>query len=130
MPKILKTKKQPQKQKKSLLYLFSVFKGLLLTVIGFLLISFLIYKVNDTSFYYYLIFGFIALGSFIAGFISYKKLGGRGIVCGLFSAILIMFLIITITLISINFDVSPRILLIIPVCILSGVVGGIVSANK
>ena len=72
MPKILKTKRQQKYQNKYLLCLTSVLKGLVVFAIGFLLMSLLIYKVNDGQFYYYSILGFLALGTFISGYITHK----------------------------------------------------------
>lgn len=130
MPKILKTKKQSKNQNKLIVCLLSVLKGFSVFVIGFLLISLLIYKVNDTLFYYYLLLVFLALGSFFAGFVSYKKLGGRGIICGLISAAVVTALLLLVILVLMKFQVTSRILLIIPITLVSGVVGGIISANK
>lgn len=130
MPKILKTKKLVKKQNKTLVWLSTVVKGLAVSAISFLLLSLLIYKVNDASFYYYAIFFCISLGAFISGYISYKKLGGRGILCGLLSAMIQLLLVLGIILIVNKFNFTPRILLIIPVCLVPGVLGGILSANK
>lgn len=130
MPKILKTKKQQKNQNKTVLCIISVLKGFSVFTMCFLLLSFLIYKVNDNLFYYFALYAVLALGSFISGYISYKKLGGRGIVCGLISAIIILVLLLVIILFSMKFEISSRILLLIPVCLIPGIAGGILSANK
>ena len=130
MPKILKTKKQQKNQNKTVLCIISVLKGFAVFAIGFLLLSFLIYKANDNLFYYFAVLAVLALGTFIAGYISYKKIGGRGIVCGLISAVIILALLIVIVLFTMKFEVTARILLLIPVCLVSGISGGILSANK
>lgn len=130
MPKILKTKKIVKKQNKALVWLSTVVKGLAVSAVCFLLLSLLIYKVNDTSFYYYAIFFCVSLGAFISGYISYQKLGGRGILCGFISA-MILLLLFFVTILFVNrFNFTSRILLIIPICLVPGVLGGILSANK
>ncbi|MBO5064892.1 MAG: TIGR04086 family membrane protein [Clostridia bacterium] len=130
MPKILKTKKILKKQNKILTCLLTVLKGLIAFVLGFFIVSLIIYKVNDSAFYYYLVFALISLGAFITGFISYKKLGGRGILCGLFSAAIYLIFLLLIILITMKFNVSSRLLPVIPICLISGILGGIVGANK
>ena len=87
MPKILKTKKQAKKQNKYLMLASSILKGVCIFVFGFFLLSLLIYKVNDTAFYYGSVYVFLALGAFVTAFVCHRKLGGRGIVCGLISSI-------------------------------------------
>ena len=129
MPKILKTKKQPKNQNKCFLYLTSLFKGFIILFLGFLLISLLIYKVKDTEFYYFSLFAIIAISSFVSAYTSCKKVGDRGIICGFISSSIFLLLVILVVLIIAGFDVSPRIIITVPVCLVPGIAGGILSAN-
>ena len=130
MPKILKTKKQSKNQNKALLCITSVLKGLFVFLILFLIISILVYKVNDSEFYYFMVYGSIALSAFYTGFISYKKLGGRGIIIGLISSMILFSVIFLIVLFSMKFEISSKVLILLPVCVIPGIAGGILSANK
>lgn len=130
MPKILKTKQSPKKQNKILVCLSTVMKGFIIFAIGFLLISLIIFKVNDKSFYYYVIYLFISAGAFVTGFTSYKKLGGRGFVCGLLTSSILLQIIFCIILISNGFIFTSRMFLIVPICLISGIIGGIIGANR
>ena len=130
MPKILKTKKQSKNQNKALLCITSVLIGLFLFLLLFLIISILVYKVNDSEFYYFMVYGSIALSAFYTGFVSYKKLGGRGIIIGLISSMILFSVIFLIVLFSMKFEISSKILVLLPVCVIPGIAGGILSANK
>lgn len=130
MPKILKTKKQSKNQNKALLCITSVLIGLFLFLLLFLIISILVYKVNDSEFYYFMVYGSIALSAFYTGFVSYKKLGGRGIIIGLISSMILFSVIFLIVLFSMKFEISSKVLVLLPVCVIPGIAGGILSANK
>ena len=130
MPKILKTKKQSKNQNKALLCITSVLIGLFLFRLLFLIISILVYKVNDSEFYYFMVYGSIALSAFYTGFVSYKKLGGRGIIIGLISSMILFSVIFLIVLFSMKFEISSKVLVLLPVCVIPGIAGGILSANK
>ena len=130
MPKILKTKKQSKNQNIALLCVTSVLKGLFLFLLLFLIISILVYKVNDSEFYYFMVYGSIALSAFYTGFVSYKKLGGRGIIIGLISSMILFSVIFLIVLFSMKFEISSKVLVLLPVCVIPGIAGGILSANK
>ena len=130
MPKILKTKKQSKNQNKALLCITSVLIGLFLFLLLFLIISILVYKVNDSEFYYFMVYGSIALSAFYTGFVSYKKLGGRGIINGLISSMILFSVIFLIVLFSMKFEISSKVLVLLPVCVIPGIAGGILSANK
>ena len=130
MPKILKTKKQSKNQNKALLCVTSVLIGLFLFLLLFLIISILVYKVNDSEFYYFMVYGSIALSAFYTGFVSYKKLGGRGIIIGLISSMILFSVIFLIVLFSMKFEISSKVLVLLPVCVIPGIAGGILSANK
>ena len=130
MPKILKTKKRPKKQNKYLLAIASVLNGLVFFSVGFFLLSLMVYKVKDAPFYYWSVYGFIALGAFTAGYICYKKFGGRGIICGLVSSVAFMVILFIVISALLSFEITHKILLIVPVCLVFGLVGGILSANR
>ena len=77
-----------------------------------------------------MVYGSIALSAFYTGFVSYKKLGGRGIIIGLISSMILFSVIFLIVLFSMKFEISSKVLVLLPVCVIPGIAGGILSANK
>lgn len=130
MPKIIKTKKKNKNQSKLLAYMLSAVKGLIVFVSGILIISLLLLKSSESSIVYFIASYFvIALGAFISGYSGYKSLRGRGYQNGLVTAgiyVAVIFILITALM---RFNIDTNILLIIPISLVSGFVGGTVGAN-
>ena len=66
----------------------------------------------------------------LSGFIANKKLHGRGYINGLLSAVIYLSLYIITALLLMHFKVNTNILILVPVAVLSGISGGIISANS
>ncbi len=131
MPKILKTsKKKERKYNKFTIYCIAAVKGFLVFVIGFAMLSLLVLKnSSESQVLYYLSFFVMALGGFVSGFSAYRKLQDRGFLNGITgSAIYMVFLLITIICLM-RFNISANILLTVPLCLISGFLGGTVGAN-
>ncbi len=131
MPKILKTsKKSDKKQNKITIYFFSAAKGLIFFINGLIPLSLFILKnSSNTAFVYAFSFVLMALGGFISGFSAYKKLRGRGFFNGIIAASIYMGVLFVLIIALMKFQVKTNILLIAPICLLSGFFGGTVGAN-
>lgn len=131
MPKILKThKKNDKKQSKITVYCISALKGLMIFLNGIGLLSLLLLK-NSTDSVVFYIFSFVimALGGFFSGFSAYRKLRGRGFLNGIIASAIYMGIIFIFTIALMRFNISANILIIAPVCLISGFLGGTVGAN-
>ena len=129
--KINLNKKNSNKINLFLKYLPCFLKGEILIIFGILVLSLAYYKLTGYNNYlYYLTYLFIALGGFITGRATYKKLGGRGIVSGLLGSLPITFINLVITYIFCCKNASVFMLLILPVSIFSGAIGGIIASNS
>ena len=133
MPKIIKTKIKNSKTKKKYstktTYILSAVKGLVFTINGLFLISLLLHKGNDFNlFYKIMIYLVIGLGGFMSGFIAHSKVKGRAFLDGIIpSVIYVSFLsFVMILLLKLNF--SSHILIIYPIAVISGFLGGIIKA--
>lgn len=130
MPKIIKTKKITNKNYNiPTLYAFSVIKGLIIFFIGALLCAFMVLRSSQSNFFFYLIYLFIALGAFLCSFSASKKIKGRGIIKGLISSGIYSVVILIMSIVLMRFNISGNILLLFPVCLLPGVVGGILAVK-
>lgn len=131
MPKILKThKKNDKKQSKITVYCISALKGLMIFLNGIGLLSLLLLK-NSTDSVVFYVFSFVimALGGFFSGFSAYRKLRGRGFLNGIIASAIYMGIIFIFTIALMRFNISANILIIAPVCMISGFLGGTVGAN-
>lgn len=133
MPKIIKTKIKNSKTKKKYstktTYILSAVKGLVFALNGFFLISLLLHKGNDFNlFYKIMIYLVIGLGGFMSGFIAHSRVKGRAFLDGIIpSVIYVSFLsFVMILLLKLNF--SSHILIIYPIAVISGFLGGIIKA--
>lgn len=112
-------------------YLPCFFKGEILIVLGILVLSLAYYKVSSyDSYLYYFTFLFVALGAFITGRATYNRLGGRGIISGSLGSLPIAIINIAIIFSFCFKTTSWFILLILPISILSGAIGGILASNS
>lgn len=111
-------------------YIPCLLKGLILTVIGILVLSFAYYKMTGhPAFLYYLNYLFLGFGTFITGNSTYHKLGGRGIVAGILGSLPLLLIDIIIIFLFSYRTASANILIIVPICIIFGAIGGIVGSN-
>lgn len=72
---------------------------------------------------------FLALGSFAAGVSAHKILRGRGFLNGLSEGAVLSAIVFLTVSICLNFEITAKLVLIIPVCLISGFLGGITAAN-
>ena len=125
MPKIIKTKKLTNKNYNiPTLYAFSVIKGLVIFIIGLLFCAFMVLKSPQSNFFYYMVYVFVALGAFFSGFSASKRINGRGFIKGLISSAAYMLVIIILSINLMKFNISVNLLLLVPLCLLSGFLGG------
>ncbi len=125
MPKIIKTKKISNKNYNiPTLYAFSVIKGLLIFLNGITMCAFMVLKTPQSNFFFYLVYLFVALGAFVCAYNASKNITGRGFIKGLISSGAYMLVILIISLILMKFNVSVNILLLVPLCLLPGFLGG------
>ena len=112
-------------------YLPCFFKGELVIVFGILVLTFAYYKISgDNNYLYYFSLIIIALGSFFTGNNTYKKFGGRGIVSGFIGSLPLAFINLMIVLIFCLKTTNWFILLILPISLISGAIGGILASNS
>lgn len=131
MPKILKTqKKSDKKHNKITVYCISAIKGLVIFLNGLGVLSLLVLKnSSDSAVFYIFSFVIMALGGFFSGFSAYRNLRGRGFINGVIASVIYMGVIFIFTVALMRFNISANILIIAPVCLISGFLGGTVGAN-
>ncbi len=137
MPKIIKTK--PIKRKNNIFkdinpfwaVLLSGLKGFVFSFVFYIVFSMSIYKGNDfTAVIKILIYLITCLGGFISGISAAKWVKGRGIVNGIWGSLVYLVLLIILNAALLKFNVTSSILILIPVCLLGGISGGIYNSNK
>ena len=134
MPKIIKTKisgnkKSSKKYSVKTNYIISASKGFAIALIGLFIVSFLLYKNNSfTLFNKLIIYLSIALGGFVAGLSAHNRLRGRGFINGIIASAIYIALLSFILILVLKLNFSAHMLIIYPVAILSGFVGGVVKA--
>ncbi len=131
MPKIIKTKiprekKKHRKHSTKTIYIISAFKGLLVAFTGLLLISLLLLKNNNFTFFYKMvIYLVIGLGGFVSGFTAHARVKGKGFIDGLISSSVYVQSLSLILIIILKLNFSAHMFIIFPVALLSGFFGGI-----
>ncbi len=136
MPELNKKSKKKRKisvntSNPAIIYLFSVLKGLVVLVLGLCVVSVIVMKSSDFNlFTKFIIYGLVLFGGFLSGFFANKKLKGRGIVNGAVASLVFAIIFSVICIIAMRFNISPEILILLPVSIVGGIVGGIISANS
>ncbi len=127
--------KQNKKSKKDFSLIFKYlpcfFVGVISTLLGILVLALAYYKLSlNSEFTYYFTYIFISFGAFLTGYSTYKKFKNRGIVSGALGAVpLLVFNLIFILIFSFK-SVNAFVLLVIPITVLFGSIGGIVSSNS
>ena len=126
-----KSKYDSKKFKFLLKYLPCFLKSFLIAFLGILVLSFAYYKLSTHSdVIYYLTYLFIALGGFIAGNSTYHKLGGRGIVVGALGSLPVVIVLYVVLAVFCFKEITAFSLIILPVCVLCGCLGGIMGSNS
>ena len=112
-------------------YLPCFLKGEVMIIFGIFVLSFAYYKISGyNNILYYSTFLVVASSAFITGRATYKKLGGRGIISGFLGSLPIAIINTLIVYISSYKSTSLFILIILPVSIFSGAIGGILASNS
>lgn len=134
MPKIIKTKisgdkKKRRKYSKGTLYFISASKGFIVALIGLFIISFLLYKNNNFTFFNkMIIYLAVSLGGFISGLSAHNNVKGRGFADGLISSSLYVTALLLLLIIILKLNFSAHLLILYPVALISGFIGGIAKA--
>ncbi len=111
-------------------YIKGVIIGDALFIVGVLISALAIYKTDSVSSFIYLIpFVFMFLGAFFCGVSVQKKVGGRGFLIGILSSLPLIASVLLFTCIILGFNIGTESLLIIPICLFGGFVGGITAVN-
>ncbi len=111
-------------------YINGVIIGDLLFIIGVLISAFILYKTDSSSTFIFVIpLAFAFLGAFFCGVSVQKKVGGRGFLTGALSSLPYAITILLFVCIILGFKVGVNTLLVIPICISGGFVGGITAVN-
>ncbi len=130
MPKIIKTKKLTNKNYNiPTLYAFSVLKGLVVFAIGVLICAFMVLKSTQSNFFFYFAYLFIALGAFLCAYDASKKITGKGFIKGIISSGAYSIVVLILSVILMKFNVSGNVVLLIPLCLIPGFLGGILAVK-
>lgn len=112
-------------------YAIGTFIGELFFVLAMALVSLVLYETKSNSeILYYLPYLFIFLGSFITAVYCYKHIGGRGFLTGIISSFPYSFIIVILCAIILEFSVTAKLLLVVPISLLGGFSGGVMAVNK
>ncbi len=123
-----KQRKSKQENSNVKAYIFAVIKTLALLCMLLLLSSFILYKVDADSTYYFPIMLIICgISCFLGGLFTASKLNEKGIICGILGALPIIIFAVAVTVFSGHIGLKFVISLI--TMLLSGTVGGIITAN-
>ena len=105
--------------------------GELIIIAGIFVLSLAYYKIpGSNSYLYYFTFLIVGFGSFITGKKTYKRLGGRGFLSGILGTLPIALINLLITYLFSLKNADFFILLILPISILCGAVGGVLASNS
>lgn len=109
---------------------FGCLWGLIVFFIGLLLVSLILMKTqSEADTMYYSLYVFIGLGAFTSAIYTQKRIGGRGFITGILSSLPYIFVILAITATILGFGISGKILILLPICLISGFLGGITAVN-
>jgi hypothetical protein len=70
----------------------------------------------------------IALGGFVSGYLAHNRVKGRGFIDGIIGASVYLVMLLFILSLLIKLNLSANILIIVPIAIASGFVGGVAKA--
>lgn len=112
-------------------YVIGAFLGLILFLMGLILTSLILYKTKSSSTaLYYIPYIFVFLGNFIDAAYCHKRVGNRGFLTGIISALPYSFIIIMLCAFVTDFSATAKLLVVIPISVIGGFLGGVMSANK
>ncbi len=130
MPKIIKTKTKKE-YNPIVSYMLSSVKGLFVSFAGLLCVSYFVMNNAKIGVITMIIaYVSIALGAFISGISAYRYLKNKGIFNGCVGGAVYCVIVLFIISVIMKFNISFNILIIIPVAVGFGAVGGILSANN
>lgn len=111
-------------------YLISALKGLILFFALFVLSAFICYKADAEHKYYYIIMIIIcSVSSFFGGVFTSGRMKEKGLICGFLGALPIIAVCLIASVITGGFVPGVKLLVACLAMLLSGVVGGILTAN-
>ena len=127
----MNNKEKYNKKEKAIICLISSFVGIIITFMTMLFSSLVmvIFEFNLSSLP---IISSICLmtGSFVAGFLSAKKIGSRGIVCGILVSVIIFVFVFSVSLFLNSSGITFNTLIHFIINLLSALIGGIIGVNK
>lgn len=127
----MNNKEKYNKKEKAIICLISSFVGIIITFLTMLFSSLVmvIFEFNLSSLP---IISSICLmtGSFVAGFLSAKKIGSRGIICGILVSVIIFVFVFSVSLILNSSGITFNTLIHFIINLLSALIGGIIGVNK
>ncbi len=128
--------KQKYKQKDSLTlstiktFGFGTLWGLIVYFIGLFLVSLILLKSqSEAETIYYALYIFIGLGAFTSAIFIQKRVGGRGFITGILSSFPYILVLLASTAIILGFGITGKIIVLLPICLISGFLGGITAVN-
>ena len=127
-----KSKKRTQSTEKNELkaYLISAVKSLILLAVLFALSAFICYKADAEHKYYFIIMIIIcSVSSFFGGVFASGKMKEKGIICGLLGALPVIVFTVIASVAAGGFAPGIKLLVVCLAMLLSGAVGGILTAN-
>lgn len=111
-------------------YLISALKGLILFFALFVLSAFICYKADAEHKYYYIIMIIIcSVSSFFGGVFASGRMKEKGLICGFLGALPIIAVCLIASVIMGGFVPGVKLLVACLAMLLSGAVGGILTAN-
>lgn len=132
MPEIIRTSKRNKKACKPIfVYAFCSARGIALTLIILSVGAAIL--LNNSSFTFFIrvvIYLSLGIGALLSGYCAHRRLKGRGMVNGSVAALFYFLLFVIITVILLRFNIKINIVYILPLVLLGGITGGIISANK
>lgn len=112
-------------------YVVGTLLGLIMFLIGLLLISLILYRTKSSSaMLYYFPYVFIFLGAFLNAVYCHKRVGNRGFITGIITALPYSLLIILLCAIITDFSATAKLLVVVPISVIGGFLGGVMAANK
>ncbi len=111
-------------------YIKGVVIGNLFFIIGVIISALIICKTDiGSTFIYILPLVFMFIGAFFCGVSVQKKAGGRGFLTGVLSSLPFIASVLLLVSIILGFKMGLNALIVIPIGILGGFIGGIAAVN-
>lgn len=111
-------------------YIKALVIGVAVFCLGTVLVALILQNNNkETAVLRILPYILLALGGFTAAVSAYKSLRERGFLNGLIAGVLFAVVIFSTICICLNFEITAKLIIIFPICLVAGFVGGITAAN-